>query len=175
MQTAMRHAAIIVLFIQLCWVKTSGGLHAKSDELLQLQRAAADQAASGFLRQWNSREDAGEPMAGKVHGGRMLQRKKPYFHTHRYRDGRRPGKPNGYYVNMTSSNTVVLPASLTAKRPPCKQLQFDNAGQGKWYRDDAGHWAYELDHCKLWRSLGDAAGKCLGGKRIVMLGDSVSR
>lgn len=144
--------------------------------LLLAQVLVSQQTEAGALSS-NTDDNAS---VSNLHGARTMQHAQtqnsaPYLHAARYRDSGLPGKPNGYYVNMTKGDTVALPASLTSKLPACGQLSFGEPVEGKWYKDDAGHWAFELDKCRLWRPTGDVAAQCLAGQRIVMIGDSVTR
>jgi hypothetical protein len=46
---------------------------------------------------------------------------------------------------------------------------------GKFYMDSDGHYSWEPDGCRLRRFTGDEARKCLSGRHVAFVGDSVTR
>lgn len=82
-----------------------------------------------------------------------------------------------YYGNILngSDSAVVIPYAQAAQLPECGILDLGQPVRGKWYQDELGHYAFELDSCRLRRISAANASRCLAGKRIVFMGDSVTR
>jgi hypothetical protein len=100
-------------------------------------------------------------------------------HKHRYNhthiDVQTPGT---YYHNITSSNSTIYNASELSGGPICGNAQWmgsNGSVHGRWYRDEAGLWAWEPEGCRLRRLEAAQAAACLAGRRVVAAGDSVSR
>lgn len=98
------------------------------------------------------------------------------YRVHRYAQLGPLHKPGGYYANITHhANATVYPDSIAANLPECPQLNLSARYDGKIYKSESGHFFFEPNQCRLRRLTSEQAAKCLAGKRIAFLGDSVTR
>lgn len=98
-----------------------------------------------------------------------------FEHHRRYSKADKLSVPGGHYTNITNPQSTVHSVDELAYRPFCGKLDPATPVIGKWYRERNGHFFFELDTCRLRRLSSTAARRCLAGKRLVFLGDSITR
>jgi hypothetical protein len=127
----------------------------------------------------NGCETGGSSLLASMQKRHLVQQEVHHRHRFRYGNNRIDVQtPQTYYFNITTAISVIYNASDSRALPACSGIQWmgsNGSVHGRWYRDEAGLWAWEPERCRL-RRLGAAqASACLAGRRVVTTGDSVSR
>ncbi|GAX75132.1 hypothetical protein CEUSTIGMA_g2576.t1 [Chlamydomonas eustigma] len=157
-------------------------LHLEAKDLTTLSNAGTEATLSAtrsnyifFEPDWDNQTEGNH---GKVNGRTILEqgRRKPDLHFERYlpledKMGRRHDRMRIY------TDTIVLPVAKLRRREWCGELNFKaSLMKGRIYQDaGTSHYFYEPDACRLRRLPVSGAAACLAGKRLVFLGDSISR